>query len=219
MTFCDEVPKEVLAQHAARKVAAENAFTAAKAAANAASAVTAARSSPSAATTTTDATAGEWDMVHAVVADKLAPVVENVIAEAARSEGAGAAGTGRTRLAKKKATQGGRVKKELNQKSKKMVNDFIRDLVKAHPNNSTFRKKNIWYIRRDAWGTFVDHIRFRAELSVDGKCLINLQKKDAPVTAAPAAALVLPSSTVGVVTPSGTGPSDSGLSVGGPSSA
>lgn len=237
MTFCDAVPEEVLAQHAARKVAAENAFTLAKAAvsaANPASAVTAASFGLATAATaatasgaaTADATAGEWDLVHALVAEKLAPVVENAVAAAAANSAgdrtgdrAGDAGNvgGRssTRLAQKKATQGGRVAKELNPRSKGVVNKFIRDWVAVHPDDGIFRKKQYWQIRRQCWGTFLDHVCSRAVLSVDENSFINLQKKAAPAAAAARAPLVVPSSTIRSPTPPAAGPSAAGPSAAG----
>jgi len=165
----------------------------------------------------------EHDLVHALVAEKLAPVVENAVAAAAANSAgdrtgdrAGDAGNvgGRssTRLAQKKATQGGRVAKELNPRSKGVVNKFIRDWVAVHPDDGIFRKKQYWQIRRQCWGTFLDHVCSRAVLSVDENSFINLQKKAAPAAAAARAPLVVPSSTIRSPTPPAAGPSAAGPS-------
>jgi len=171
-------------------------------------------------TASADATAGDWDAVCDVVAEKLAPVVQDALAAtAAAGDSAGdrAAGNvgGRTstRLAHKKATQGGRVEKQLNKKSKDLVNLFIRDWVNAHPDDGTFRKKGKWQIRRQSWGTFLDHIRSRADLTVDKNGAVNMKKKAAPrVDCAPRAAPIVPSATIRSPTPQAAGPSNAGPS-------
>lgn len=142
--------------------------------------------------------AGEWDLVHAFIAKKLAPVVVDSAVDAT-----GGAGGSRTRLAKRKAAQGVRVEKQLNKGSMRVVRDFIR----VHPDDGTFRKSpKFWQIRRNAWETFLDYIRARANVSVDVNGWINIQKKDAY------AATVVPSSTVSSGTPCVSGPSDPGPS-------
>jgi len=167
----------------------------------------------SAAESATAGSDGDWEFYHTVIAEKLGRIVGDAPADGAAGIAGVAAGGSGTRVAKFKrvakgkkgkasghATEGGRVEKILNEKTARLVREWIRE----YPEEGIFRKvSGKWQIRRGEWGAFLDYLETRGELGVGTDGSINLVEKKYPMVTIMAAPPVLPSSAV----PSEAGPS------------